>query len=121
MDTTYHTRHTFGPHLTQPCPHLNEWQEHVGPHRLIKLVILPARHEALRLVDGGVGPLVVHTLCVDVCVCGGDGGGDGGGVGVGMSERPMSATMTLLPVGRTTPSHDPLLPRPHVHHHLADR
>lgn len=44
------------------CTHLDEGQEHVGPHDLVELVVLPTRHEPLRLELSGVGPLVVNSL-----------------------------------------------------------
>jgi hypothetical protein len=42
--------------------HLDEGQEHVGAHRLLKLVELATRHEPLRLEGARVTPRVVHRL-----------------------------------------------------------
>lgn len=43
-------------------PHLDEGHKHVGPDRLIKLVVLAAWHEALGHEHMWVAPLVVHLL-----------------------------------------------------------
>ena len=53
-------------HPSTPGPHLDEGHKHVGPDALLELVVLPARHESLRLEHRRLQVHVVRALQVQL-------------------------------------------------------